>query len=147
MGSNIDIMTKYIIGFEQFTDPKFYEKVLKDLDRELVAYQRGQMDKGLNNEGKEIGFLRSVIYAADKKKKGGKAPFGVVDLENTGSFKDALEARIKSNLLEFTSTDSKTTKLKKKYDNIFGLSNQTREEFVEDILFPVMMNKLDESFN
>lgn len=99
--------------------------------------QREQMQLGLNAEGKPIGYLRSTVYAREKKAKGGRAPFGIVDLKDTGKFQKGVHATQKNRAVFMDSTDSKTQELKEKYNrngSIFGFTISTKLKLKERLL-------------
>lgn len=45
-----------------------------------------QLAFGLDSKGEPVGFYKSFAYASQKKRKGGKAPFGTIDLKVTGDY-------------------------------------------------------------
>ena len=133
-------------ALDKVSNEKFYTDIIKSLDFELEEYQRLQMSRGENNEGNPIGELRSAAYARRKKSTGGIAPLGRVDLRDTGSFQDSIFTKITNNFIKWGATDSKTSDLVKKYGDIFGLSDFTVDEFINEILLPRLIKERDAVF-
>lgn len=109
---------------------------------EIEDVQTSQMQKGKNSDGGNIGKLRSPAYSQRKKNRGGDAPFGVVDLKNTGKFQRAVFAKVGSGGVLIDSKDSKRNELVKKYgENIFGFNDNSKENlktvFVPTIIFQI----------
>jgi len=53
----------------------------------IVNLNRAQLLKGEDVKGELLIPLRSLPYALEKKRKGGKAPTGIADLKDTERFK------------------------------------------------------------
>ena len=107
--------------------------VVQANEKPLVQINRDQLLSGNTNEGKPIEpTLRSFMYADEKKKKGGKAPFGIPDMKNTGAFQDAMILETDDRNYYILSTDDKTSDLTKKYKGLFGISpnNQAKAQAV-----------------
>lgn len=120
------------------------ESVIETLS-EVEDLQTDQFSVGQNSEGKEIGQLRNDAYARVKKAKGGKAPFGVVDLKDTGDFYSGIIAKLESKFISVTSTDKKTKELEEKYDrngDIFALNETYLQKYI-DLLIPVIQDNLN----
>jgi hypothetical protein len=99
--------------------------------------QREQMSRGEDNKGAEIGRLRNASYARRKKARGGQAPFGVVDLKNTGKFQRGVFATVQPKAVFLDSRDSKRQKLTSKYGNkIFGFNDKSvglaKDQYLKD---------------
>ena len=92
-------------------------------EKPLVQINRDQLLIGTTNEGKTIEpTLRSMVYAVEKKKRGGIAPAGIPDMKDTGAFQDAMILLTDDRDYHITSTDDKTPDLTKKYKGLFGIS-------------------------
>lgn len=126
---------------------KNLSKVLSGIDKiivdasernkdEFADIQTDQMQKGKNSEGGSIGRLRSPAYSQRKKNRGGVAPFGQVDLRNTGKFQRGVFAKVSATGILLDSTDSKTEELTEKYgEEIFGY-NEDSKDVVPEVLIP-----------
>jgi hypothetical protein len=125
-----------------------FVKVLNENDDELKKAQTDQMSIGKNANNNNIGRLKNAGYARRKISKGGKAPFRVADLKDTGVFYRGVKASANSTTLTVTSTDSKKDKLVEKYtDDIFGFNDTTYNKLKQDVLVPDMILKIREQLN
>jgi hypothetical protein len=119
--------------------------VINENDKELEDAQRNQMAVGKNALNKNIGRLRNQKYASIKKAKGGKAPKGIADLKNNGSFYKGIKASANQTTFTLTSTDSKKDLLTQKYTNeIFGYSSKTFTLVKDLVLVPGMITDIRE---
>ena len=84
--------------------------------------------------------LRNEKYAEAKVSRGGKAPFGTPDLKDTGDFNSGQFVKKQGKTLLFSSTDDKNKDLVDKYgEEIHGLSEESREEALNDQLIPTVL--------
>ena len=89
--------------------------------------------------------LRNETYAAAKLSKGGKAPFGTPDLKDTGDFNSGQFVKKQGKTLLFSSTDDKNSGLVKKYgEEIHGLSEESRQEALNDQLVPTVLYYIEQ---
>ena len=139
-------LERYIANLKSLRDGKLkdlYVDTLKENLPELEDAQIDQMRLGMNADGVEIGRYRNPSYAEFKKSIGSKSKIGVVDLRVTGDFQSAIFGEVSKTSIEFDSRDSKTGKLVLKYgDEIFGLNENTLEEQNNDLIFPVLKDKI-----
>ena len=100
---------------------------------------------GLRSDGQIIGYLRSDNYAAEKKARGGRADEGLVDLTNDGDFNSGQFVKKQGKTLLFSSTDDKNSDLVKKYgEEIHGLSEESRQEALNDQLVPTVLYYIEQ---
>lgn len=99
-------------------------------EKEIIAMNQEQMRIGKTSKGNKIGRLRDLFYAREKINKGGLAPFGDVDLFNTGAFQSKMMLSTDgSSYYEIGSTDSKEADLAGRYGwDIFGLMKTFQED-------------------
>ena len=112
--------------------PQLADQVLESLEAEIIDLNVEQLKHGRTSEGEPITpEYASDDYAGYKKSTGSLAPFGTPDLILEGDFTGDfyMEKRGDSSLLD--SKDPKTPDLDMKYENIFGLTNDSREELSE----------------
>jgi hypothetical protein len=97
-------------------------EVIHDNENKIIAMNQEQMQAGKTSKGGKIGRLRNPFYARQKIDNGGVAPFGDVDLLNTGAFQSKMMLWTDGKTYEIGSTDSKETDLVGKYGpEMFGL--------------------------
>lgn len=108
--------------------------------QDIEDLQVHQMEQGKNAEGKDIGVLRNPAYAVLKKRKGGVAPLGMVDLKDTGAFHRSVNARVIHKAIHIDATDPKKADLEEKYgEEIIGFNEDTlsllREKILPTVIF------------
>jgi hypothetical protein len=121
---------------------KTFDAFLPNYLGEVTEVQKEQLNEGLNSEG---GLLMktnsnyypySPSYTAYKRAKGLQT--NVVDLKLTGAFQRGIRTyktgTMKANI---TSVDSKTTKLKTEFNNIFGIAPQMTDKLGAKFIKPI----------
>ena len=105
-----------------------------------------QRAKGLNSDGQFITpELQNDEYANAKKGMGGRAPFKIPDLKDTGDFNSGQYAKKSGRMIEFGSTDGKNSDLIEKYgEKIHGLTEESRQEALTDQLIPYVIYEIDQ---
>ena len=94
----------------------------------LADLNRIQMKQGKTTKDTPISpSYRSPNYAAFKISEGSLAPFGTPNLLLTGAFHDGIDFVAESGQYYPTSWDEKTLELLAKYDNILGLSEESKQ--------------------
>lgn len=111
-------------------------KVIEKNKDWLEELNREQLEQGFNSLGEKITpEYRSLTYALDKNRRNPKPSFQTPDLKDTGSFHNAIFAKVGRKQIIFGSTDKKTPDLTKKYGkNIFGLTEKNKEFFVNNVV-------------
>lgn len=103
--------------------------VVGDCEKQIIAINQEQMRYGKNSKGGKIGQLHNLFYAREKINKGGSAPFGDVDLYDTGQFQSKMMLWTDGQTYEIGSTDRKEADLAAKYgQEIFGLMPTFHED-------------------
>lgn len=120
------------------------ESTMKETTAELADIQTDQMSVGETNTGDLIEpEYRSNTYANYKKNvKRSKAPKYTPDLNLTGDFYSGVVAKYNNKSALLTSTDAKTSKLKSKYKNIFGLNEKFQSKYNKEVFLPVYIDNL-----
>ena len=140
-------LVKISEGLTLVSSEKFYIETIEELDRELEQAQVNQMLKGQTNNGSLIEPKYAAITRKFKANDSRyNAPMGTPNLLNKGDFQDDIFAKIEGNFVKWGSTDSKTPDLMDKYKNIFGLNDMSLEEFIKDVLTPVLIQKINGVF-
>ena len=104
-------------------------QAVMDNEKEIIAMNQEQLLAGKTSKGAKIGRLRSPLYAREKIDRGGIAPFGDVDLFNTGAFQSKMMLWTNGKTYEIGSSDSKEADLMGKYGaEIFGLMPTFQED-------------------
>ncbi len=108
----------------------------------IEELNRGQMFIGKRADGTEILPTYSDVTIFLKDQKG--QPSDRVTLRDTGAFWNSIKVDVNSDSYTVGATDSKTSKLVKKYgEKIFGLSKESkREEYIPLYLLPVLRQKV-----
>jgi hypothetical protein len=108
----------------------------------IVDLNTDQLRRGLNSDGKSLNpELANNDYARAKKAQGGQAPLGTPDLFDTGDFHSSFYAEWEKDGIKVDATDWKTVKLYKKYEALFGLTENSLQDLGEQIL-PDVINTL-----
>lgn len=111
---------------------------VKRTQQELEDTQAFQMQLGKTVDGLDIGVLKNPAYGRRKKRRGGIAPEGMVDLRDTGAFQEGIRAQIVNDGIFLDSVDKKRDDLVEKYgEDIFGL-NEDSLGIYRQILTPVI---------
>lgn len=118
--------------------------VLSDNTDKIEDLNLMQLNDGENYDGSQIEPFYTPFTVAQKKRKG--QPYDRVTLRDTGAFYKGIQANIFQNKFEMIGTDAKTAKLENKYGNlIIGLSDDSKETLVKDILTPGLVQKFKEA--
>ena len=127
------------------TIDKLIIDTLGELDFEIENYQRGQLLKGELSTGDLITPKYKPFTIKSKEKDPRyKAPSDTPNLLNTGDYYDSIMAKVKSRFIDITATDNKSDDLEKKYSkNILGWNKETKESFCNDVLEPVLIEKIE----
>lgn len=105
-------------------------KIVQDTKNQAIDLNTKQLFEGRDANGQSLGGYRNPNYAAFKRSLN---PAGVVDLKLTGDFYQGFFAKTDSFPVAFDSTDEKTSELKQKYGEIFGLDQTSLEEYRQEI--------------
>ncbi len=107
----------------------------------IADFNRKQLFAGLRSTGTEIkpSYAPYTILVKDQKGQ----PTDRVTLKDSGSFYDGIEVDVNSETYNLSSSDEKTDELMKKYgDRIFGLTKESRGEYVAFTFFPALREKI-----
>ncbi len=119
---------------------EFIKEVAEDKEAELADLNIFQLKEGKDNEGETIEPEYTPFTKQIKAFKG--QPTDRVTLEDTGAFHRSLKADVRGKKIHFDATDPKTTKLVKKYGGqIFGLDDESKWKFSQDILKDELIEK------
>ena len=124
METTFDDMIEKVRRFRREKNKIALEVVRKN-ENSIIALQRKQMDQGIDSDGNIIGYYSD--YTKRKKKKEGK-PYGRVNLEDEGDFKEGLRITTFYTFFIIDSDDSKETDILLKYNSrIYGLTPENLE--------------------
>lgn len=102
-------------------------------EAEVIDLNIDQLRRGITSEGKLIEpEYVSDIYAEFKQSIGSQAPLGTPDLILEGNFIDGWYLERRGNNLLFDSRDPKTPDLDNKYEGIFKLTEENKDDFLSD---------------
>lgn len=115
-------------------------EVIQTTDQDIIALNREQMNSyGIDKTGADIVPYYTPLTIRIKTEKGQETSF--VTLRDTGAFQNAMVVEVNqaSGLYFIDSTDSKVDDLEKKYgENIFGLTPESRGEYIQNSFFPAL---------
>jgi hypothetical protein len=107
----------------------------------IEDFNRKQMFEGIRSTGSEIKPAYSPYTVLIKDQKG--QPSDRVTLKDTGDFYEGLFVDVNSETFDIYSSDVKTDALVKKYgERIFGLTRESRGEYVQYTFFPGLREKI-----
>lgn len=112
-------------------------RVFEERNPEIIDMNTGQLSEGKTSIGENITpEYYQDEYANLKQMLNPTPPLGTPDLNLTGGFYGGFQIEVKSDSLQFSSTDTKAEDLVKKYsDNIFGLTKENKTQFSFGYLF------------
>jgi hypothetical protein len=105
-------------------------KAVQETKNQAIDLNTKQLFSGRDANGQSLGGYLNTDYAAFKRSLN---PAGVVDLKLTGDFHSSFFAKTDSFPVAFDATDEKTSELKQKYGEIFGLDETSLEEYRQEI--------------
>lgn len=113
----------------------------------ILDLNRAQLnDEGVNAQGEEIAdYAPYSPYTVARKKKKGQ-PYDRVTLRDTGKFQAGFTLVVTPKTFRITSTDSKTGALTEKYGPyIFGLTPESKDQLIQQILLPALYEYMEKS--
>lgn len=131
-------------GLEALDEIKVAEDSVRETKEAIADTNVEQMMAGRRNDGTEI--LPSYKDVTIEIKKLKMQPTDRVVLRDTGAFQAAITTEVNGPNIVTTSSDSKTEKLKKKYNtakgSIFGLGGKYKQEYIDEKLNPAFMKNI-----
>lgn len=107
----------------------------------MLALNRGQLMQGKRSDGSDITPEYKHTTRLKKTKQG--ADPDTVSLYHTGDFQRQMYLDIRNDTLEIDTLDPKSHLIKAKYgEKIFGIGNDSREQYIENVL-PEFKNKIE----
>lgn len=117
------------------------QQVITITGEDIAEFNRRQMFSGVRSTGTEIKPDYAPLTVLIKDQKG--QPSDRVTLKDTGQFYDNIFVDVNSDTFEIDSNDAKSEALKKKYGNrIFGLTPESRGEYVQYHFFPALRDSI-----
>lgn len=116
---------------------------IKFLEAFLIDLQQAQLEKGVDNQGAEIGTYSPATEAIARQsnpirpKRAGD-PY---NFEWTGGFFRGMRIDIDKEEAVFTSSDSKTPELKVKYPGLLGLTDFNLSQAVQQRILPEFLKR------
>ncbi len=144
----MNVFDKISNNIKKFNLNNELDKIILSNEDAIIRLNLEQLSIGQLSNGSEISpLLRNADYARGKKSKGGKAPEGVPDLNNTGSFYEGFNIGVNRKVIKVNSKDSKTRDLTKKYGvDIFGLQQENLSVYAHNIVKPLLISSIKELF-
>jgi hypothetical protein len=106
----------------------------------VADLNRAQLNAGIRPDGSEIDPPYAPRTIVIKARKG--QPFDRVTQKDTGDFHASIGVNIFPDSFELVGTDPKTTKLRTKYGETTGLTEESKAILVNDILAPGLLAKI-----
>lgn len=133
-----------ILDLEEFQNNR--EQITVDIVMENAAFiedkQTEQMEQGITREGDPIEPPYSPFTVQIKRSKGQRSDR--VTLKDTGDFHASVKVFPGAKAFSIGATDPKTPKLERKYSSeIFGLTDDNLQEFIDDYLGPSLKERFD----
>ena len=123
--------------------PDIFADEAEELGDQIADLNIEQLRKGKTSKDELITpSYESDLYANYKKAIGSKAPKGTPDLILEGDFIEGFYVEKRGNRILIDSKDVKTPKLEEKYDNIFGLTDSSRED-LNKALIPNVIKRVE----
>jgi hypothetical protein len=118
---------------------------LNDTSRDRETLNIEQINNGFRADGSPILPSYTELTIQIKKAKG--QPYDRVTLQDTGDFYRGIKSSVNGNSIITDSTDSKSAKLKKKYETsrgkLFGLGKEAKAEYIDKDLRPTFNGKIE----
>ena len=122
--------------------PKIVVESIMENDAGIIDLNTSHLEEGKSSTGD---FLSPPYafdeYAEFKQTLNRKPPKGVPDLKFEGDFYSGFFIEPKQDTAWIDSRDEKTPRLERKYDNIFGIAPENRDEFIQ-IIAPDIIEKV-----
>lgn len=120
--------------------------IVKDSEEIITSYNKQQLqDTGENSFGvklSDIGGEYSPFTIEIRKKKGKQTKH--VDLFDKGDFQGDFYIDIKSDSAVIDSKDAKRDELVERWGiELFGVNDENKQDFIDQILLPNLLNKLN----
>lgn len=131
----IDYLSRLInnISNTQQSLPAIFAKVIERDSETFVDLNVDQLRRGIAKTGDLIEpEYQSDLYAEFKQSIGSQAPLGVPDLILEGDFTEGFFIERRGDQILSDSKDEKTPELDAKYENIFGLTSESKDELIEN---------------
>lgn len=127
LAANIRQMNKFV----EFAENEALKSVEKDAEK-VVEIEKDRLYSGKTYTGESIKPEYAPRTVQIKTLKG--QPTDRVTTRDTGYFHSRLELQVSKSLVTFTSDDGVQIYLEKKYDNLMGLSEESKELMITDII-------------
>lgn len=103
---------------------------------ELIALNQRQLyNKSEDSEGIPLRFYANNGYAFYKEQLNSNPGFGRPDYRLTGAFYRGFYLSVTNSSYSIDSRDSKTAKLEARSPKVFGLTNDSKSQYVQNTLF------------
>lgn len=138
-------LKEYQSRLTRLTNPKALELTLfieiKRHEKLFIEAQKRQLERGLDNEGVEIGVYSEATEEISKsqnpiKPKIAGQPY---NFQYYGDFFEGFVLNVDGTKAEFYSKDGKTEELIGRYDNLFGLQTDNLREIITGVILPAFL--------
>jgi len=128
-------LEEWIAKLKTFSEQKVDDgllKIVRNHKSQLIDLNTNQLMHGQNADGGVLGTYRSEPYMRFKQSLNSLAS-GKVDVRLTGDFQNSFFLEAEKFPVSTFATDTKTAKLTAHYEGIFGFTQKSKDEIVEDI--------------
>lgn len=133
-------LIQLIDKFQTLPIPQMIRETIEENASIIEDKQIAQLDAGTYPDGGPILPEYTDFTIEIKKIKG--QPYDKVTLHDTGDFYRGIKLDLESDSFTLDSSDSKTGDLVDKYGDIFGLSEQSKQELIDEQFIPTMDDKI-----
>jgi hypothetical protein len=133
-------LLQLIDKFQSLPIPQMIRETIEENQSIIEDKQIAQLEAGIYPDGGPILPEYTDFTIEIKKIKG--QPYDRVTLKDTGDFYRGIKLDLSSDSFTLDSSDNKTGKIVDKYGDVFGLSEQSKTELIEEQLKPTMQDKI-----
>lgn len=135
----MEIFDSLIKKIETIPVNDFLRKIISENKTIIEDKNAEQMNRGEMPDGSEITPPYKAITVAIKKFKG--QPFDHVTLKDEGKYHKAIYVDTESDGFYMRNSDAKAEAIEMKYGDPLGLSDQSKQELMEEVFKPHLLDK------
>ena len=109
--------------------------VITDNPQMILSRNKYQLtNQGVDSKNRPLAPYRSPSYAIRKKNNGAIPPLGTPNYKETGAFQEAMGLEVQGDIIRFFSMDSKAPLLEERSPELYGLTDESKDEVRPDLL-------------
>lgn len=136
-----------LTNLESLNLQEIIQEAVQEVSQDYVKRNLDQLYEGLGSDGQKIEPQYKVPYYARRKNRMNAKPgYGTPDLYLTGAFAEGTEVALEGDELVEQSSVEYAQYLEKNYseEQIWGLTEDNHEQFVNEDLRPLIIEKISE---